>query len=86
MLGLQFGKPGDGNCCPLLLPGDVEEDWLDIIAKIVRSRVTAFSKQERVELFFWLDSQMQQTCDLLTNIITSEAGMALNELLLDPVS
>ena len=86
MLGLKFGKQDDGNCRVLLLPADVEEDWLEIVAKIVRSRVTAFSKQERVQLFCWLDSQKQQTCDLLTDIITSEAGMALNELVFDPVS
>ena len=86
MLALQFGEPEGIDCSVLQLPADAEKVWLDIVTKIVRSRVTAFSKQRRVELFCWLDSRKKPTCDLLTDIITNEAGMALTELVFNPVS
>ena len=86
MIALQFGEPEGIDCSVLLLPADAEKEWLDIVTKIVRSRVTAFPKQERVELFSWLDDRKKPTCDLLTDIITTEAGMALDELVFNPVS
>ena len=86
MLALQFGEPEGIDRSVLHLPANVEKEWLDIVAKIVRSRVTAFPKQGRVELFCWLDDRKKPTCDLLTNIITTEAGMALDELVFNPVS
>ena len=86
MLALQIGEPEGIDCRMLQLPADAKKEWLDIVAKIVRSRVTPFSKQRRVELFCWLDSQKKPTCDLLIDIITTEAGKALDEIVFKLVS
>ena len=86
MLALQIGEPEGLDCRMLQLPADAEKEWLDIVAKIVRSRIRAFSKQRRVELFCWLVGRKKPTCDLLTDIITTEAGMALDKSVFNPVS
>lgn len=69
----------------LVLPGDVEDDWNQVVARIVKGRVTEVPKEGRIEIFCFLEGR-KQTDDLLTNIIMTEAARALDELVLDPVS
>ena len=69
----------------LLLPGDVEDDWNQVVACIVKNRVAAVPKMTRVELFVFVESQ-KQTDECLSNIILTEAAKALYEIVLDPVS
>ena len=69
----------------LVLPGDVEEDWTQVVARIVKDRVVAVPKMARIEIFCSLEGRMQ-TDEYLTSIIMTEAATALDELVLDPVS
>ena len=69
----------------LLLPGDVHDDWNQVVGSIVKDRVAAVPKMARIEIFGSLEGR-KQTDEYLTNIIMTEAAKALDELVLDPVS
>ena len=92
MLGLRFvGKDNaivaqeDKETEWLQLPGDVVDDWNQVIAGIVKERVVAVPKMARIELFCSLEGR-KKTDEYLTSIIMTEAAKALDELVLDPVS
>lgn len=92
MLALRFDRKEKNNSEQedkkdrmLPLPADVEEEWHDIVATVVRDRVSNLPKEGRIELFFQLEDRQQKNVDL-TNIIMTEAARALNELVLSPVS
>ena len=92
MLRLRFLKEGDTVVLQedkesglLLLPGDVADDWYQVVDRIVKDRVAAVEKMTRIEIFGFLDGR-KETDEYLTNIIMTEAARALDELVLDPVS
>ena len=92
MLRLRFLKEGgavvlqdDKESGLLLLPGNVAEDWYQVVARIVKDRVAAVGKMTRIKIFGFLDGR-NETDEYLTNIIMTEAARALDVLVLDPVS
>ena len=80
-LAAQEGKEGG----LLLLPGDVADDWNQVVANIVKDRVAAVPKMAQIEIFCSLEGR-KQTDEFLTSIIMTEAAKALDELVLNPVS
>ena len=69
----------------LLLPADVEDDWNQTVASIVKDRVAAVPCRARIEVFCSLEIR-KQTNEYLINILMTEAAKALDELVLGPVS
>ena len=69
----------------LLLPGDVEDDWNQVVACIIKNRLAAVPKMSRIEIFGFLEGR-RQTNEFLTNVIMTEAAKALDELVLGSVS
>ena len=74
----------DKNSGLLLLLGDVAEDWNQTVASIVKNRVAAVARMARIEIFCSSESR-KKTNEYLTSIIMTEAAIALDELVLDPV-